>query len=554
MKRTSPFKAILGCRRGSVAAMVAISLVMLIGFAAISVDVGYLYATWGQLQAATEAAALAAAKDIGRGGSPIATATLYSALSGQRNAIPGVTTVMASGYPVLQCFQYGAPCGTNQTTVPANQSVNGIVVRQTATVPLFFATLLGYPSMTITTSSAALAGGNSLPPLNVMFIVDTTPSMANNDGTCGGTRIHCAVTGFEILLGQLWPCVYANDLTAGCGAVSNHNVAKPFDRAGVLTFPGVQAAPTGGSCANLQTVTYAGISGTTNDSTSTSSTTLHFAKTPAFVQPYGPQSLVTDVSQPANIKANTYIRSSTTTTAIMSATPASTISSWSWLGLNDTIAVWPPIYQIIPLSSDYRTSDAAGPLNLNSDLVNCLGSLRAETTVNTYYADAILIAQQTLLANAKAGDRNVIILLSDGDATATASEMVAQQGSPSSPRDQCKQAVINAQNAAMGGTWVYSVGYGIASGGCSSDSGSYKNACYTMSHIANMPGTVPGTYINDPAKFYSDNNGNNCRSAANPTITNLNSMFQNIAYSLANPRLLPAACVVVSPAIPPSWC
>ncbi len=63
--------------RGAVAVMVALLLVPLLGFAAIAVDIGALYAERARLQTAADAAALAVARDCARGdcGDAQATAT-----------------------------------------------------------------------------------------------------------------------------------------------------------------------------------------------------------------------------------------------------------------------------------------------------------------------------------------------------------------------------------------------------------------------------------------------------------------------------------------------
>jgi Flp pilus assembly protein TadG len=543
----SCFRRVLGDKSGVASVVGAVGIVLLLGFAAVSVDAGYVFSAWNQLQASTEAAALAGAKDIGVGGTPIATATSYSSVSSSdKNYIAGVTTTMAAGYPALACFKYGPACTTNQTPATA---VNGIQVKQTATVPLYFARVLGISSVNITASAAALAAGQAPPPLNVMMIVDATASMGDPDATCGSSKIQCAVEGFELLLGKnaptpqsgLWPCTY--DLTT-CGTVTNHNVANPVDKAALLQFPGVQSLPTGTSCASLSTVAYAGINGKTSATTASTSTTLHFAATPAFNT--GTQALVTDATNPTYIQAGTYIVSTTGTTAVMSKTP----TSGKTIGSGDSIYVWPPIYQIIPLSSDYRTSDTVTTLTASSDLVSCLTSIGAPGGYGTFYADAITEAQAYLTANTQAGRRNVIILFSDGEANGTAANMVDQAGT-STATNECQRAVTAAQTAASDGTWVYTISYGTSgTGGCTTDTGSYANACYVMSQIANVPGAAAGTYVNDQTKFYADDSSG-CESPDHPSITTLSAMFQNIEYSLTTPRLLPTACLA-SPA--PSSC
>ena len=52
-------------QRGVTAIIVAVSLTMLIGFAALAIDVGYLYATKNELQNVADSAALAATGLLG---------------------------------------------------------------------------------------------------------------------------------------------------------------------------------------------------------------------------------------------------------------------------------------------------------------------------------------------------------------------------------------------------------------------------------------------------------------------------------------------------------
>jgi hypothetical protein len=535
-------RGVLRDTRSTVAILAAFGLAALVGLASLSVDVGYILTVKSQLQASATAAALAGAKDIGVGGTPITTATLYSSVTAtppNKNNIAGITTVMASGYPALKCFSVGPACSTNQT--PAT-SANGIQVSQTATVPLIFAKILGFDSVPVTASAVALTAGQAQPPLNVMFITDATASMGDADADCGSTKIQCAIQGFETMMGELWPCT--SNLST-CGTVTNHNVANPVDEAALIQFPGLQSAPPSSySCASLTTTAYAGIKGTTNATTASTSSTLHFASTPAYNT--GTTALVSDVTHPTYIKSGTYVSSTTGTTAVMSATP----TSGDTIANGDVIDVWPPMYVVVPLSSDYKTSDTASTLNSSSDLVKCAESMAAPGGFGTFYADAINVGQSYLAANARTGARNVIIIMTDFEANATTANMV-EQGGVSTATNECKTAITAAQNAASAGTWVYTVSYGTsATGGCTTDTGSYANSCWVASQMANMPGTTAGSYVNEPRLFYADN-ASGCSSSSHPSITAIKAIFQNIDYSLTTPRMLPSACLVSSP---PGWC
>ncbi len=538
LESKSIFRRMLRDESAAAAILVAAGIFALVGFGALSVDVGYVYSAQRELQASANAAAMAGARDIGVGGNPQATATSYSSVTGDKNANANLTLVTIT--PSLYCFQTGGACTTNQISNPPNQLANGIQVQEQATVPLFFGKIFGMSSVQISAKAVALAAGGVPHPLNVVFIVDATASMGNNDNVCGHTRIVCALNGVKTLLGELWPC--ASNL-ASCGAAVNGNVANPVDEAALMQFPGAQSIPANFGCAAaVTTVEYSGIKGNTNATTLTNSTTLHFAATPAFNT--GATALVTDATHLAYIPAGTTITSVTATTAVMSHTPTTAIAS------GDEIHVWPPVYQIVPLSSDYRTSDTANALFANSNLVKCANALTAPGGFGTFYADAITAAQTALTANARPGATNVIVLLTDGDASADNANPHPDNMLASEITNQCKEAVTAAQTAAKAGTWVYSIAYGAATAGSCSTDAPAISACTTMSKIANVPGAAAGTFVNDPTKFYSDN-ANGCKSAQNPNITSINSIFQSIGFSLSTARLLPPICFGNAP---PNWC
>jgi hypothetical protein len=185
------------------------------------------------------------------------------------------------------------------------------------------------------------------------------------------------------------------------------------------------------------------------------------------------------------------------------------------------------------LSSDYRTSDTATTLNTTSHLViaagaGCSQGIQAVGGFGTYYADAITAAQTALAGAGRPNAQNVIILLSDGGANASSSDMPTAEKS-----NQCHEAITAAATAAATGTWVYSVAYGsttTASGGdCTTDTPAISS-CSTMQQIAS-----------DATKFFVDPSGGSppCSSPDNPSITDLNSAFKQIGIEATTPRLLP---------------
>lgn len=186
-------------------------------------------------------------------------------------------------------------------------------------------------------------------------------------------------------------------------------------------------------------------------------------------------------------------------------------------------------YVIIPATTDYQLANSQN-LNSSSNLVkavqggSCTYGMAAKGGVGTFYADAIKTAQANLVATDKAGQQNVIILLSDGDANAAVQNVPSGEGA-----NQCGQAVTQATKATQAGTWVYSIAYGTGkTGGCSTDAGKYS-ACSAMTKIAS-----------DSSKFYSDTSGagaSGCSAGTN-SMTDLVAIFKSISQTLLRPRLL----------------
>lgn len=472
LKNESIVHGVRDAQRGQSLVMIMVLLVALLGAGALVVDMGAVYNSYQQLQAATQAAALAGGQAL-----PNSTATTiardYSAVPGNFNAQPNLLNVtMVSGYPLLKCLtSTGIPC-----SAPAN--ANAIVVKEQATVRTYFAKVFGVSSLTITATATASAPGpgGANGPFNVTMVLDTTDSMNNidHDSNCNDTRINCALAGLRTMLGTLSPCA---PKLASCGPASppqstatlGANVSNPIDEVGLMVFPG------------LTTTAQVG-----HD---------------------------TDCS----------------------GSPDPVVSKYTYPTL--------PVYQIVPPSSDYRTSATAGSLNPSSAIVKaargggpgCAG-LEVVGGVGTFYADAITVAQTALstaqsqrLSATGVHSTNVLILLSDGDANATSANM--QGHSSAAQRQQCHQAITAAQNAATAGTWVYAVAYGSGSSGCSTDTSPRITPCQTMEQIASSP-----------SKFFSDytatGGSSACISASRPT-TGLNQIFKAIAGDLTLARLIP---------------
>jgi hypothetical protein len=208
------------------------------------------------------------------------------------------------------------------------------------------------------------------------------------------------------------------------------------------------------------------------------------------------------------------------------------------------------VYQIVPFSSDYRTSDSATSLNASSTLViasgggSCKG-VAAPGGEGTFYAGAIAAAQSALTTAAanRPNTKNVMILISDGDASATTAEGLAEPSSSPLPSPvysvtaQCQQAVTAARNAASAGTTVYAVAYGAESSGCTA--GDTLTPICTMQQIANSPGSTGG-YSQNNQNFFTDatSTRSGCAASARSTGT-LDEIFKAISGDLTVSRLIP---------------
>ncbi len=469
--------------RGQVLPFVMLLMVSLLGMAALVIDLGHAYFCYRELQAATDAAALAGAQGLPNDTAAKSQALLYSAVTGNKNARSNLTGVtMVSGYPLLKCLttltNQGVAC-----SAPAN--ANAIVVKEQVDVPMYFASIFGISTLHENAIATASMRGAISSPYNIAIILDTTASMSTLDSDCGNvSRLTCALNGTRVFLQALTPCPASSTTCSITAGVSANSV----DRVSLFTFPNV----TVGTAANEY------------DCSSSNPTIPVYSLPPTTGTTYAPSG-------------------STTTT-----------------------------YQVTPFLSDYRLSDTASSLNNGSNISLAVGAKSGCTGMTdpggdgTYYAGVLYAAQAALLAQqaANPGSQNMIVMLSDGDATATSSKMAPKStdnaltlnatGTYPSYVDECSQAVVAAKSIAAAGTKIFSVAYGSASSGCGTDTtGTYAriSPCQTMEYIASSPGN-----------FFSDYNqsgsGSTCQSASQPT-TSITQIFTQIANSITFARLIP---------------
>jgi Flp pilus assembly protein TadG len=500
-------------------------LALLLGVGGLVVDIGRAYICYHELQASTDAAALAAAAQLPITTSNLSTNTVIStgkqfgAASGKNNAYPSLNTPLAT-IGVVTNVVPGCVTETNLPQCISPLLANAVQVTQTVTIPTMFIRALGIlgiksaKSLTLSATTTVQMRGAQRGPYDVAFVMDTTKSMADSDNgsNCNGTKVQCAEQGAQILLSEFSPCLPG---TTTCAGGTNGVVTNSVDEVSLFTFP---AQTANSQLGNDEAY----------DTAAATCTGSHPNPDCPSVIPY----------------------------------PDTTSSTYSTL-LSE--------YQVVPLSSNYRTSDAAAtgknPLTPNTtggttsspSLVNAIGGnsyfggtaqtgMIALGGVQTYYAGALSTAQQYLVASGRKNATNVIIILGDGDANnatfaspGSLNSTGSLKGTYPSATDECLQAITIAKNAQAAGTKIYVVGYGVAAGGCSTDSGVTYNgsaitACAALRYMASSD-----------QNFFVDTSSTKCPGATTVTMnggTNtLSAIFTAIAGDLTLPKLLPNTTV-----------
>lgn len=192
----------------------------------------------------------------------------------------------------------------------------------------------------------------------------------------------------------------------------------------------------------------------------------------------------------------------------------------------------------------YRTSNSATSLNSSSSIVKSVGTssttgcMKIVGGEGTYYADAInqaqsnLAAFKTSLGASGVNTQNVMILWSDGDATASSSsgQIVASKGT-----NECHAAITAAQNATAAGTWVYTVGTApiTGSGGCTTDTGA--NAITPYCTLLEMASKLSNFHSDTAPPSGACPNGD----YGPPASSDSAAIFTSLGAALGSVRLIP---------------
>jgi Flp pilus assembly protein TadG len=213
---------------GATAILFSIMAVGLMGTAGLTIDAGRIYAAKKSFDADTQAAALVGAHALQQANATQSTV---------QTAVTNWTTANPSTKVTVTNTNVSISCDTATANLPScnGTTANVAQVTRTATVSTNFLKAVGFPSITLTsTSSAAKAGGTAV-PLNVMFVLDATGSMNSADAGCTvpgithPTRFQCAEYSIQSVL---------------------KTMPTSLDKAGLMIFPGMatQYSPTSHPC------------------------------------------------------------------------------------------------------------------------------------------------------------------------------------------------------------------------------------------------------------------------------------------------------------------
>ena len=558
---------------GQVLPWVAVMLLTVLGMTALVVDCGRAMVIQRELQNATDAAALAAAQMVQGTSTDYRTyATNYGAGTGGQNAYPGLTITSTTITPL--CLStvtgWGQACTVSSGTVTIP---NAIQVMQTASVPTMFAGVLGKTSVPLSATSTATKGRPM--PYNIALIVDSTLSMDSTDSNCGGvTGEQCALQGIQQLLGKL-------DVN--------------YDHVALFTFPNVVVG------SNAQAGTAINTSGTSATYTCTTTVPSSYNS----IAYYHDGSFYTPVLMGINTKSGDDT-SGEGYPAQKHYQPPYPGRAWAMPYTfppipTDTTGYTIPTgadaasYQVTPFVEDYN--DGSGNLSSSSVLVKAVGGSSGCSGIapssydgdfGTYYAGAIYAAQAALLKEqaSHANSYNVMIILGDGDSNSpqswgpmysmpdtdahavttyatsqtlttagytypTAFLNATSGGTYPSWYGECGQAVDAAQYAATyssGGTdnktLVYSIAYGAATSGCSTDSshGTHRgiSPCQALQDMATQDGTtISGYFYSDWATQISGASSGCQADSANSGTTAISDIYTAIVTKLTSARLIP---------------
>lgn len=171
-------------RRGAVAVLAAVLMVVMLGFIAFAVDVGYMMTVKTQLQVAADSAAMAAAGNLsGTSDNVLQAAQDFGSGKDSSGKLwhkaGGAQVSIATGDIVEGMWDSNARTFSPTTTGPNSVKVTARRDSSNGGAASFFARIFGVQTENVTASAIALAN-----PRDICFVVDLSGSM-NDDTTTG---------------------------------------------------------------------------------------------------------------------------------------------------------------------------------------------------------------------------------------------------------------------------------------------------------------------------------------------------------------------------------
>lgn len=255
---------------GSIIVLVAVSMVALFGFAALSIDLAHVYQQQRDMQSATDAAALAAAALLTNSSpDPVSIASVATVIA-QTNGVSSAE-ITASNYGGIQVGQWDPSAGgfTSNAT-----PYNAVLVPAKRTVGLLFGPVVGFGAMTPAVHSVAM-----LSHPNQVYNPVPLMMMTNLATSIGTTNIVVTKQDYDktgnfgpINLTSTEPGSFVADMGTGCGCTVTNGEVLGKDVNGNNTgnndvYNGLLAAATGqpvivavvddfpdGNCCDVQVV------------------------------------------------------------------------------------------------------------------------------------------------------------------------------------------------------------------------------------------------------------------------------------------------------------
>jgi hypothetical protein len=522
---SSFFLKIIKDEKGQILPWMVFLMALFIGIAGLTIDLGHAFVCYRELQASTDAAALAGAQAMGVSGATMtgacpSTTSVNCAVSSYSSVLNGgsftsqgkAVTVSANGYNATTnlpnpSLTVSVQC--NSTAEVSNIScigpggTNVIQVTQSASIPTYFIKALALfnvkaaNTVSLSTVSTASMRGATNTQYNLAIVIDTTESMQDQDtdAECSGlknnSREGCALNGVQQLLKGLKPCISATN----CATTQ-------FDTVSMFVFP------------NLSTAEVAD---------DTNCPTKSLGTPPAY-------------STPLKTNSTTY-------------TPPGSTS---------------PTYQVTGFEYNYLTNNQNGTGDSvnTSTSGNPIGAIVGTCGGNgvqdpggdgTYLPGAIYQAGAALAAAgySNAGSKNALIIVSDGDSGSSTTKITptngltlnntgTKAGTYPSTIDQCAQGVTAANWVSnnVPNTTVYTIAFGSPSSGCATDT-SGITPCQAMSQMATgyESATESPNFYSDSSATQGGRNGG-CTAPNNSGFTTLIQIFNALTAQFTKAHLI----------------